>query len=858
MRYSLTHITKKQWFSFWLITGLEGLFACALIVALPSDQGNDFLFGLSKMRLLLFGAVLTAAGLCLLWAVRIKRSDASMDDSAWVGWMTLLFLYILMILLVVFLSPLRDFALIQSLFQRLSPLLLWLALFSIQSLFLFSRNRSGCIKWFKKQKTAVLLSLFLVFVSGCAILTALQTGVGLEIISGTFYRQGVSLLEGQLILPVLILFPILILSALVYKRTAPFWQRNERLKKILGGLIPWLIWLAAAVTWIETPFEGRSYFLPALRPPNQNFYPASDAEGYDMLAQSILIGNGFRNGMTVVRPLYVAFLALLHTLAGNDYLLLTNLQIVVLAIFPAVIYLIGREIRLPAAGFIASIWLILREVESIRLTPLIQISNSRLLMSDMPMALVTALILLVAIRWYRGEKASNSTALITGGLCGVGMLIRTQSFVLVPAALCFFLIGKVIMKKMNRHGIFQCFLLIAGCLLVFSPWQIWNRIYPNESISGQTSEADYLYRLYERAAAGESPSAPADEFIGNDAEKPSLLGLIVQNPQRIFASFSAHFFNNEFSTLLVLPVRTETPGTIESWFHDPSLFWYRESSRDALAENTVCVLIYLSLICIGIGYAFHLAGWAGLLPLWIHLFYNAGTAAALNSGFRFVFPVDWVGTFYFASGLAWAGYLLIRIVFAGFFQIPQFSANSEPRSKKSGRNLLPAGAAAACLLGIGLILPLSEVLIPFRYQNELIPESELFQVVSEASSGQICCSAGQLRALIDDGKLIVTEGRAVYPRFYPSGEGDSGGSAPIKQWADYDRLIWMLVNRRINTVSLPVSATAAFSPIADPMDGIVIGTPENGFIDAWWIVGINGDETEIWQSAKLEENFGAM
>ena len=38
--------------------------------------------------------------------------------------------------------------------------------------------------------------------------------------------------------------------------------------------------------------------------------------------RSILIGDGFRNGMGVVRPFYAAFLALLHAIAGNNYCLL--------------------------------------------------------------------------------------------------------------------------------------------------------------------------------------------------------------------------------------------------------------------------------------------------------------------------------------------------------------------------------------------------------------------------------------------------------------------------------------------------------------------------------------------------------
>ncbi len=850
----------KQWFYFWLVTGLEGLFACGLMLALPSDQGKAFLLGLSVTRFLLFCILLAVAVGCFIYARRIHLRSApdatriAAEIPPGIGWVALWLFYLLSIALAIYVSPLRAYALVWSLFQRLAPLILWMALFSLQSfilLFLRYKTRRGLSAPCTKQKKAIFLAVAVFLLSVSGILLSLKTGLGLEIISGTFYRQGVSLLEGQFILPLLIVFPIMITMAALQKRLSVSAEQKRDWREKTRLLIPGLIWLVTAIFWIQTPFEGRSYFVPALRAPNFNFYPSSDAESYDMLAQSILVGNGFRNGMTVVRPLYVAFLALLHLLAGNDYLLLTNLQIIVLAALPAVLYLIGREIGHPMAGFIAAVWMLLREAESIRLTPLIQVSNSRLLMSDLPMTLIVCLIVLFATRWVRDSGNPNIIALTTGGFCGVGMLIRTQSFVLLPAVLIFFLSGKIAMKSMTRKKIVQCLLALAGCLLVVAPWQLWNRLSPNESLSGETSETDYLYRLYERAAFDGAPLEGLEE-LGDNEKKPSLFGLIFQKPGKIFAAFSAHFLNNELSTLLVLPVRTIQPDTVARWFHEPSLFWYRQSSRSALVSNPFLILVYLALICIGIGSAFRRAGPAGLLSLWIHLVYNAGTSAALNSGFRFVLPVDWVDYFYLACGVTVGMEALLRLV---------VGANRESISGIASVRLqhrpYAVWGTTVCLALVGLILPSLELVVPFRYQERLFSENELIQIVSAASAGQPCCSAQQLGTLLDENKLQIFEGRAVYPRLYQAHEGDSGGGVPVKQWADYDRLVWMMVNRGVTVVSLQVDSGNNVAPIPDPMDVALIGVADNGTIDAWWVVSTSDHGQKIWQSSQLEMKIGA-
>ena len=76
------------------------------------------------------------------------------------------------------------------------------------------------------------------------------------------------------------------------------------------------------------------------------------------------------------------------------------------------------------------------------------------------------------------------------------------------------------------------------------------------------------------------------------------------------------------------------------WLNDQSVFWYRESSEDVIRQNPGVLLLYLILISVGIGSAVKRDVWVGLIPLAFHLIYAIGNSLAMNSGFRFILPVD--------------------------------------------------------------------------------------------------------------------------------------------------------------------------------------------------------------------------
>lgn len=825
---------KKVWGIFWTIEAASGGFALWRTWQLPSESKNAFLLGMSKSRIALCAGLFLLILCCIAGAVHSFRNKDNLFSSGKAAGITSFLLLFALALGLIFLTPpVGKTALERSLSERLFPAACWGALFSVLGIFLLVLQKFSELWRYQTSSVSALIWGIITFLlmSG-AVFYALSSGTGLTPVSATFYRQGVSLLEGHLVVPLLFAYPLIPLFLLISRNTS-----SKKAGTILTIVSCLLIWSSAVWIWQTTPFEGRSYFAPALRLPNYNFYPASDAENYDLLAQSILLGNGFRNGMTVVRPLYAAFLAFLHFIFGNEYMRVTNGQILLLGLIPMLVFLIAQRSRHSAAGLVAAAWVIWREVYSIRVTPLVQVSNSRLLMSDLPSMLLITVIILSAVNWYRTNR-EETHALLCGGMIGTAMLLRTQFFVLIPALWLIFVCTK---KKTSKKSLSILF-SILGVIIVFAPWTIWGKIHPNTTADPNVSEDQYLISLY-RNAVNEK-----------DTEK-GLLQLITEHPAESFEAVSAHFLNNEISSLLILPVRLIKPAEADQLFYEEDLFWYRENARETIESNRFLIIFYILMISFGIISAVRKNGFGGLIPFVIHIVYNLGNAFALTSGFRFILPVDWILLFYFAFGCIALLELVDRICLFGFCKAPVHtetietddlnlpsaaernieeniisdSERSAMPSIKTASNRWPGFSGAVILLAlIGAILPLSEKVIPRRFE----PKTSA-QIKAEWDSASSVFSFDPGAYAPDE--LIFLEGRAFYPRFYKAGEGDSGGSSSAKRGLDYDRMVWMFHDQKVHVLSCPLTEEQVHKMttdiIPDPMDVKVAGLLKDDHIE---------------------------
>ena len=130
------------------------------------------------------------------------------------------------------------------------------------------------------------------------------------------------------------------------------WNWDSGRKDFLVAL---LLYAATAILWAREPLQ-KSFLFTGPRPPNGARYPFADAAALDAGSQFALIGQGIfaYNTPFFERPLYLSFLAYLHTLFGQNYEVLMAAQAAVLAIFPVIIYLIGRSLNMRAVGFAAA------------------------------------------------------------------------------------------------------------------------------------------------------------------------------------------------------------------------------------------------------------------------------------------------------------------------------------------------------------------------------------------------------------------------------------------------------------------------------------------------------------------------
>jgi len=236
------------------------------------------------------------------------------------------------------------------------------------------------------------------------------SNIGKQPVRVSIITLGVPLLEGQVWFTAGSLV-IILLSAMAWS----FIPRSSQQKpqKNFDLVVFILIWLSAFAFWMYFPLPEHNYFAPAVRPPTFAKYPFSDAEQYDFNSLYVLFGA--LDNFVVSKSLYVSFLAIIHFLVGFDYGAVILLQTAVMALLPAVGYLIGKELHSRLSGGGLALLLILREANAILASTMANVSNSKL--SDVPATLIIAVMILVIIRWCKaGKNRVTHHVFLLGGL----------------------------------------------------------------------------------------------------------------------------------------------------------------------------------------------------------------------------------------------------------------------------------------------------------------------------------------------------------------------------------------------------------------------------------------------------------
>jgi hypothetical protein len=803
---------QNKWnilFGIWALHGVFALWQFLASLNSPFDLSFQKIF---VGGLLLFWVVLNlffifSSSRKSLWLIQLLDllKNPVVKDGVFAGATLVVFLRICLAILQTVAVRTADFRFVGYV-DRLSPLLnlMTLILFEVIALILFFvfRETVEYKKSFKSFSLKILVALILLGLAGLYIS---QTGMGIAPVYKGDWGRGlpaVPLLEWQVIL------------AAIFCAGMVIAESNQRILKI-SRLDLWLalaVWLVAVALWLGQPVIPNAAALEPIAP-NYESYPFSDAQTYDEFSQSILIGNGFENKIPP-RPLYIVFLALLHMLVGQDYAKVIALQSMVFAVFPVLLYLFGREFFGRPIGISIALLAILRDSTSNLVSPFTgNLSYSKLYLSEIPTAIFLILFLLIGIRWIKSGFPLFS-GLLLGGVLGASMLIRAQVIVAFPMLLLFAFFAQ---PKKWMPIIKGALLALITITVVISPW-LWR----NWKITGELvfdnpmSQMANLALRYNRVNGADVNIMPLPGE--SDAEYNARLAALTthainSNPLAIVKGVANSFLNHGVNNILVFPLRNTLNNFGELWTPtDP--FWQMWEGRPTLAQGLL-LIFYVFLFGLGLSTAWQRNGWLGLLPLGVNLIYNLSTSLALISGQRFMLTMDWSVYLYYMIGIfSLLSVFLFALERGRSMIINWYAANTfslvQLSDQKKWRQYVFAGVV---FFGVGASLPLSEVLFPQQYppvaQAVALNKLTSPPVLEESKLDVVC-----LEKIIAQNQLSAFQGRALYPRYYDSGDGEIFTDSAGYKIADEGRLVFEMIGQINGRFIFPMSQPPEFFPSA--------------------------------------------
>ncbi|MBX3038345.1 MAG: glycosyltransferase family 39 protein [Anaerolineales bacterium] len=765
---------------FFFAAAFQSLFPIAKLLLIPSESG------ISIARLALLGVL----GFFLFVGIYlgfIARKNLSAFDK-FASTTTILFSALLSLtsgwslFLLRYLNPEQ----LLPYYERLSPLLWYLFVISLQAILFFLLVKNGFHpQELSKRKQTFAYSIFAFCLLLSVFLFVAITKIGITPDTAYWGEPGVPIQLWHFVIAVLIGLTIFLLSSFLLSRL-------NYASRITNYLFPITIYLTACILWVSVPLEtlATSFYAPA-SPPLNIPLPYSDAGYYDFASQSLLIGTGYF-GNIPPRPLYVTFLAFLHLLFDQDYATIMNAQSCVIALFPVALYFLGKKLHSPAAGVAVALFAIFREYTSLLIASNTRVANSKIFITDLPTAMSIAIMCLVVIWWLENRTFRNT--LIAGGAFGLMLLFRTQSTITLP--ILFLLVLFVLQFKWAewiKTGI------VFAIAMFFSviPW-----LTHNYTISGQFSFDDpkqvaIIYSQYSFSGNLDiSQFNPETDSVGK-----RILEFTLENPAFVANFVTSHFLNTEIGGLLALPLIKPFNGLQEPvnlyWMEwDGSLEWY----------NLILILFYLIILAIGFGAAWKKMSWLGLIPLAFNLGYALSNGIARFSSWRYNLPVDWVVYFYFAIGLA----ELFFIIASLFGKNNMESINLLiDKHKINIREFRPQYIFIIfAFTFIGSTPWLTKGIAEPRYtasQNELIAELESNEY-----------NKAEIESFLIQPNALLIEGRMLYPRFYRRTEGLSSTNPwPAYATQDFSRIGFVLINNRNYDVIYPTREILNFAQGAD-------------------------------------------
>ena len=831
---------KEPWNIFLIYSACVAIIAILVLsgmVLSPSEPGSSLFLGLSLPRLIFAAGIFSALSFSTFLSIKAlsDRRWAENTSEQWFGknrlgqgitWLAGISFGLGWIGCFL---PFYRAGILAVHWERIRPIMVFILLTSAATLVMIFLRRSNFtipdLKRSKVYRSSLLLFLPCILLLGIM----LYTDFGVYAPEDYWYGAGVPLLVSQLMAA--------LLGGILFLQV----EKGSNFKRF--DLVVFLfIYILTAVIWAREPLE-KSFLFIGPYAPNRDLYPFADGALYDTASQFALIGQNFLfyNGQFFERALYASFLVGLHSLFGQDYGQLMAAQAAIFAIFPALVYLIGRSLDTRAVGFAAALVAMFRGANSIAASNMIDMANPKMMLTDFPTAIGMALVVYLACEWLKKPQQKWHYALWIGGVIGLAIMLRTNAlFILVLIPLYSIFSFSAEWRKWLASSVF----LILAVFAITLPWELRNQSLGGQMYSSFITKIQRVIDLRYRSPMPPESSIPQQDILSTLSLKQTQILLEIysgtermQEPScnTIVCFVSNHFLHNVLTSILVLP----TSPILDDLRHlVKESFPYWRPDWNGSFSSTAIFLFALNLffIVLGIQVAWKQHRWTGLVPLMIFVFYNVSNGFARTSGGRYIVPIDWIITLYFLIGVFQTIIFVANTLGMRWTLFRESRDQESPRQTSVRSNLLRGLGILAVLFGVGALVPLAETLYENRYQN-----FDISQVLSEREAQIVDAglSLQEIDSFLQNPNAEISVGRALYPRYYIEFEGEVHFYPVVVM--GFPRTTFTLIgNEGEKGIVLPGEKPRHF-PHA--VDALVIGCKEQFYTDALAVMIL--DETGV-------------
>lgn len=834
---------------------ISGLLTFWYMTREPSETQAAIAAGFSLPRLvIIIVIILFLAFVAWLFIHSLRRNFWSGRSGNFISkvvfWRVLPF--ILLLLLVVFyfilFSSTQYLGAFSSYRERLLPLLIWLAFLVLQvfvTILVVRLFETSPFELFPGQLRGALVAFGIL---GLLVLFIVWSRVGLTPDAVYWQDAGVPLLLGQVI--VVWVIGILYGQFLEKDHTG---SRLPVIKKMLTDdrFFFVVIWLLVSVLWLKQPLRP-SYNSLTPVPPNFQSYPFGDAIYYDIHAQFFLIGKPIPAHFWV-KPLYTFFLSILHMLAGQNFALIIGIQVVFLATIPPLVYSLVSMLSNRPAGLVAALLVMIRELNGISLTNVIQVSNSKFLMGDVFGMLWMIMLILLMVYWLRDPSERRLVPVTVGGTFGLLVLSRGSPIFLLPIILIIiFIFVRYRQSKFWREGVI---LFALGVLISLTPWfwrnyQLTGKLTLQDPPSTYAGQLANLYSLEPSVLHGiQLPNETKAEFLARNQKK--MLDFVVKHPGNVIRFVSAHYFHNLIYSYTYLPQSFQFESLRSYTKRLP--FWSGWTGQLS-AESYVLLIINLGILALGAEALWKNVGILIFVPVFMGLGYNLSISVSRLSGWRFIIPFDWIVLIFYSVGLLQLTKILMPIFSRELSQLKSerntlsWTMHHAPPRMWSKLILL---SCPFLLLSLGITN--GHKFIPYLYPP--IDESMLLQEYKTvAGQFETDYSVAELEEFLEQDGATIVYGRALYPSYLSKDKGEWNVFWPVFDQRPYSRIAFHLIGPQdIGVVLRQESPPNLFPDAADVIVfGCIIETEYVEYIDGLVVV-VKTDPVQIFVHSILPD-----